>query len=191
MYDCRILVRNEIINIYNRHMKYDFPKNELKPLSLILCSLDKEQYTCYGIFKGELLCGYACFAALTENNKTYYLLDYFATVSEMRGNGIGSAFLNMLYDELTDVEMVLCEAENPLETTGEEYILRNRRIDFYISNNFIDTGVTASIFGVDYVILELDLSKAHSKDNIRTFYSKLYKSFLFANLYNKFVVIHG
>lgn len=189
MYHCRKLVRNKIIDTYNKYMKLDFPKDELKPLSRILSSLDKEQYICYGIFEGEQLCGYAYFATLTENNKIYYLLDYFATVNGMRGNGIGSAFLKMLYNEINDVEIVLCEAENPLETTGDELILRNRRIDFYLKNHFIDTGVTASIFDVDFIILELDLGKSHSKDDIRTYYSKLYKSFLPDRLYNKFVVI--
>ena len=116
MYHCRSLTREEITDTYNRHMKKYFPKDELKPLSRILFSLDKEQYICYGIFNNETLCGYAFFASIIEDGKTYYLLDYFATVEEFRGQGIGSEFLKLLYDKVSNVEMVLCEAETPVGT---------------------------------------------------------------------------
>ena len=85
--------------------------------------------------------------------------------------------------------MVLCEAETPDGTTGDEYNIRSRRIAFYLNNNFIDTGVTASAFGVDFVLLELNIGKKHTKDDIRTYYSKLYRSFLHEKMYNKFVKV--
>lgn len=88
-----------------------------------------------------------------------------------------------------DVEMVICETENPKGTIGDEFDIRNRRIGFYLRNKYIDTGVTASIFGVDYILLELDLGNKHTKDEIRVYYSKLYRSFLPEKLYNKFVKI--
>ncbi len=44
MYQCKILSRAEITDVYNRYMKEDFPKDELKPLSMIMSSLDREQY---------------------------------------------------------------------------------------------------------------------------------------------------
>lgn len=189
MLQCRTLPRAEIIDTYNVHMKNDFPEDELKPLTMILKSLDREQYICYGVFSDDVLCGYAYFAIIVDNNKKYYLLDYFATVSDMRGKGIGSAFLNMLYEHMTDVEMVICETENPKGTIGDEFYIRNRRIGFYLRNKYIDTGVTASIFGVDYILLELDLGNKHTKDEIRVYYSKLYRSFLPEKLYNKFMKI--
>ena len=33
-------------------------------------------------------------------------------------------------------------------------------------------------FGVDFVLLELDLGKKHNKDEVREYYLKLYRSFL-------------
>ena len=189
MYHCKSLTREEITDTYNKHLKNDFPKDELKPLSRILFSLDKEQYICYGIFNNETLCGYAYFASIIEDGKIYYLLDYFATVEEFRGQGIGSEFLKLLYDKVSDVEMVLCEAETPDDTTGDEYNIRKRRIAFYLNNNFIDTGVTASAFGVDFVLLELDIGKEHTKDDIRNYYSKLYRSFLPEKMYNKYIKV--
>lgn len=101
--------------------------------------------------------------------------DYFATVEEFRGQGIGSKFLTLLYDKVSDVEMVLCEAETPDGTTGDEYNIRSRRIVFYPNNRFIDTGVTASAFGVDFVLLEL--GSKHTQQDIRHYYAELYKSF--------------
>lgn len=189
MYPCRTLTREEITDTHNKHMKNDFPKDELKPLSRIIFSLDKDQYICYGIFNDDILCGYAYFASIIEDGKTYYLLDYFATVEEFRGQGIGSEFLSLLYDKISNVEMVLCEAETPDVTTGDEYNIRSRRIAFYLNNNFINTGVKASVFGVDFVLLELNFGKKHTKDDIRNYYSKLYRSFLPEKMYNKFVKI--
>ena len=133
----------------------------------------------YGTFNNETLCGYAYFASIIEDGKTYYLLDYFATVEELRGQGIGSKFLTLLYDKVSDVEMVLCEAETPDGTTGDEYNIRSRRIAFYLNNNFIDTGVTASAFDVDFVLLELELGSNHTQQDIRhTIYLYLVMNFL-------------
>ena len=189
MYHCRTLTKEEITDNYNKHMKNDFTKDELKPLSRIIFSLDKDQYICYGIFNDDTLCGYAYFASIIEDGKTYYLLDYFATVEEFRGQGIGSEFLSLLYDKISNVEMVLCEAETPDVTTGDEYNIRSRRITFYLNNNFIDTGVTASAFGVDFVLLELDLGRKHTHQDIGHYYAELYRSFLPEKLFNKFIKI--
>ena len=177
MHHCRTLTRNEIADTYNRYMKNDFPKDELKPLARIFYSLDNGQYACYGIFDEDKLCGYAYFAVLNEDRK-YYLLDYFATVDSMRGKGVGSEFLEMLYCQMTDAEIVICEAETPDGTVGEEFEMRTRRIDFYLRNRYIATGVNATAFGVDFVLLELDLGKKHNKDEVREYYLKLYRSFL-------------
>ena len=189
MYHCRPLTREEIIDTYTKHMKKDFPKDELKPLLRIQFSLDKDQYICYGIFNNDTLCGYAYFASIVDDGKIYYLLDYFATVEEFRGQGIGSEFLKVLYDKVSDVEMVLCEAETPDGTTGDEYNIRSRRIAFYLNNNFIDTGVTATAFGVDFVLLELDLGRKHTHQDIGHYYAEFYRSFLPEKLFNKFIKI--
>ncbi len=186
MHHCRILTRNEIADTYNRYMKNDFPKDELKPLARIYYSLDNGQYICYGIFDDETLLGYAYFALLNEEKK-YFLLDYFAIVDGVRGRGIGSEFLEMLYGQLSDAEMVICEAETPDGTTGEELETRNRRIDFYLRNRYIDTGVKATAFGVDFVLLELDTEKKHDRVKVREYYLKLYRSFLPEKLFREHV----
>jgi len=49
MYNCRILTWEEIASVYDSYMKHGFPSDELKPLSMIKKSLDKDEYFCYGI----------------------------------------------------------------------------------------------------------------------------------------------
>ena len=189
MYNCRKLTRKEIESVYSLYMKKDFPKDELKPLSMINRSLDKGQYFCYGMFDDDKLCGYACFVSIDIDSKQCCLLDYFAVLSDMRDKGIGSAFLRLLKDELDPAEIVLCESESPEDTENEELVTRKRRIAFYLRNDLTDTGVTASVFGVKYVLLEFPVSRQHSGDEVRGYYSALYKSFLPEHLYNKFVSI--
>ena len=189
MYNCRILTTEEITDTYNRYMKKDFPRDELKPLSRIIFSLDRGQYICYGIFNNGTLCGYAYFASIVNEGKTYYLLDYFAIVERFRDKGVGSEFLRQLYDKVCDVEAVLCEVETVDGISGNENIIRNRRISFYLRNRFIETGVNASSFGVDFMLLELDLGRKHGKDEIRKYYSLLYRSFLPEKIYNKYVKV--
>lgn len=187
MHYCRQLTREEIASVYNTHMKKDFPRDELKPLSMVMSSLDKEQYFCYGIFDSDTLCGYAYFVSLLIDGKQICLLDYFAVVSGMRDSGIGSEFLHLLRNELTDAEMLICESEDPSAAADSEKLTRERRIAFYLRNGFVDTGASASVFGVDYVLLELDFGRRHSPEEIRAGYSALYSSFLPEKLYNRIV----
>ena len=93
MYYCRKLTNDEIASVYDLYVKQDFPANDLKPFSIIEKSLEKGQYFCCGIFNGDKFCGYACFVTLLIESKEYCLLDYFAVISDMRGQGIGSEFL--------------------------------------------------------------------------------------------------
>lgn len=186
MYDCRQLIREEIIEVYNNYMVFDFPKSELKPLPMILKSIDMNQYICYGIFKENIFLGYAYFAMIDDSREKYYLLDYFAIISAMRNKGIGSCFLNLLEDYLYDAEIVLCETELINGASGEEYNIRKSRFDFYLRNNFIDTGVESKIFNVDYNILELNLRGKHSIESIKNSYSELYRSFLPEKFYERF-----
>ena len=69
----------------------------------------------------------------------------------MLGRGIGTEFLKLLNDELKDAEILLCEAESPVGSTGDELAVREHRITFYLQNGFIDTGVTVNTYGVNYV----------------------------------------
>lgn len=178
MYFVKKLDMSEITAVYNEHMKFDFPPDELKPLSIITGLIKKENYICYGIYEKENICGYACFATASINDEICCLLDYFAVVRGMRNKGTGSQFLNLLKDFLTQYSLVICEVENPDYSTGDERVIRNKRIDFYLRNGFIKTDLTAKVFGVDYNLLVYNSDKNHSNDEIKLSYRKIYTNFL-------------
>ena len=185
MYNCKRLETDEITLIYKRYMKKDFPRNELRPLIMIKKSLSLGQYDCFGIFDENALCGYAFFASITQNGKKYYLLDYFATLSKKRGQGIGSEFIKLLRQELSSAEMVICEVENPEFAVADEQKKRLRRIEFYKRNGFINTNVKANVFGVDFLLLELNINNPHKEENVKTAYYELYKKLIPRCLFNR------
>lgn len=187
MYRCRKLTRKEICSVYELHMRYDFPKNELKPLSMILEGLDKETYFCFGIFKEDELLGYAYFISQLIDGMQCCLLDYFAVVRGMRDKGIGSEFLSLLRNELTFADLVVCESEDPAFSAGDDLNTRQKRIAFYQRNHFSDTGVRACVFGVDYVVMEFDQGSTHSAEEVRQCYKRIYKAFLPEERYKKHV----
>lgn len=178
MFYCRILEKNEIEEIYKNHMKKDFPKDELKPLSMIIRSIDNGNYSCYGLFENEELFGYACFVSLKKDGKIYCLLDYFAVLCDRRDKGIGSEFLRILREKFTDTEIFLCESEDIKNSFGEELNTRQRRISFYLRNDFVDTTVRANVFGVDYILLEFNLGKTHTADEVCQRYIDIYSVIL-------------
>lgn len=186
MFECRNLSISDIEFIYKNYMINDFPKDELKPLSMIKKSISKNQYVCFGIYSHEELSGYAFFVCLDK----FCLLDYFAILSDRRGTGIGSSFLELLKNEMSEFDIVICEADNPDFSNGKELEIRQKRVNFYFKNGFADTTVTANVFGAEFKLLELNMGKIHSRNEVIEAYSSLYQSFLPATAYEKFFHIH-
>lgn len=183
-----ILDKNQIINIYNSRMVNDFPRDELRPLKLILGPYKKGIYVCYGLFDNETdeLLGYAFFV----KNENDYLFDYLAIADGKRGSGIGTKFLELLREEFQCSDSVIGEVEDPVCAQNEsDRENRKRRLYFYLSNGYIDTGVRVKLFGVDYIILEMDLGKKHDKDTITELYTSHYKKMLTKLLFKRMVCI--
>ncbi|MBR2284879.1 MAG: GNAT family N-acetyltransferase [Ruminococcus sp.] len=186
MYHCESLTNEQISHIYREHMKHDFPSSELKPLAMIRKHLKAGLYRCIGLFRGDELCGYAFLVRINDSGRTYYLLDYFAVLSGMRGQGIGSEFLEILKAQLASADIVLCESEAPEGCTGEELETRRRRIDFYLRCGLSDTGVKAEVFGVTYVLLSFG-SRELSAEAVQQAYEAIYRSFLPQRIYNRMI----
>lgn len=186
MFECRSLSIADIEFIYKNYMVNDFPKDELKPLSMIKKSISKSQYECFGIYSNDELCGYAFFVCLDK----LCLLDYLAILSDRRGTGIGSEFIDLLKNEMSKFDIVICEADNPDYSNGKELEIRQKRVSFYFRNGFADTTVTTNVFGAEFKLLELNMGKIHSRDEVIEAYSSLYKSFLPPAAYNKVFHIH-
>ena len=150
----RMLSLNEIRAVYRERIVNDFPENEIKPLSMIERAIRRGEYRCYGGFDSVGLAAYAFFVTIRENGQAVWLFDYLAVDRERRDQGVGSAFLQALRQEvLPEADMVLLEIDDPDTAEGEELAHRLRREAFYARNGLIDTGTTAQVFGADFRIL--------------------------------------
>jgi len=182
----RRLTMQQAEQVYTRYMKQDFPHDELKPFAMIREADARGEYECIGCYDGDALCGYAYLVKLGRE----YLLDYFAVLSDLRGSGYGTRILNLLRQQYAEAEAFLIESENPdFAADADALQERQRRMRFYLHAGCLDTGVTACVFGVEYRVLELPLSGAHSQDAIRAVYMRLYKSFLSTPRYQRNITV--
>lgn len=177
----------KVCQIYLRYVKCDFPPEERKPLWIILRAVLRKQYECYGWMDGQQLAGYAFFVA-TGNHR---LLDYFAVLPQLRSQGIGSAFCRAITDTFSHAESILVEVENPdFAKSAQDINLQNRRLQFYLRNGFMDTGINADTFGVNYRILECPRSFPHTPAQIRQFYQAHYQASLPDSVFQEMIILH-
>ncbi|MGI5973782.1 MAG: GNAT family N-acetyltransferase [Oscillospiraceae bacterium] len=148
----RPLTEEELKELYETHMKRDFPPDELKPLSRLLTLMGQGDYEPYGLFQeGELL-AYALYWKAGEDR--YVMLDYFAVLPEGRNQGTGSALLRQMLDRFCQGGRgVFGEVEIP--NTGDEEVdaLRRRRLGFYNRAGFRKINYYTKVFGVPYIVL--------------------------------------
>ena len=90
---------DQIETLYKQRMIIDFPKDELKPLKMILEARGRGIYECLGVFEDDELIGYSFFEKAEGN----YLLDYLAVFPEKRNGGIGSRVLGLLETSIRQV----------------------------------------------------------------------------------------
>ena len=155
-YTIKKLENTEITSIYDTYMKQDFPSDELKPLSHILKSMEEGYGFSLGLYEEERLAGYAVFILCEETRCA--LLDYFAILSDRRGEGLGHRafplFGNYFKEELPMVKGLYIESERIAAAENEKQRLtRERRIAFYKSCGCEMTDLRAVLFGVDYSVL--------------------------------------
>ena len=165
----------QVEKLYKSRLESDFAEDELKPLSAMKKSWEEGNYDCYGLFYGEEILGYAFFVSNGDN----CLLDYFAIKEDRRNEGLGSIFLKQLTACMEKEKYVIVEVEDPNQANSfDEKTLRNRRLQFYLRNGYMETTLKSSVFGVSYRLLEASNSVPHSAKNIRTAYIELYRSIL-------------
>ena len=161
--------------IYNEHMKEDFPASELKTLEMIEQGITKGYYQFLGLKKRDEIIGYACLITAGDT----CLVDYLAVISGQRSRGAGSELLRLLGDYLQDREFVLVEVENPRSGNDEaERALRKRRMAFYLCGGLQDTGVDVRCFGVDFRILKAPRRKPQERADIIRRYQAVYRMIL-------------
>lgn len=165
----------QVERLYKSRLKKDFARNELRPLTSLRRSWEKDAYDCYGLFAGEEILGYAFFARRGKN----YLFDYLGIAENYRDQGLGSIFLRQLAAELTEADCVIGEVEDPEKAKDKETrAVRERRLQFYLRSGYRKTELRSVVFGVDYRILEVPTGTTHTADELRTIYTELYRSIL-------------
>lgn len=169
------LNEKQISKLYEEHMVIDFPKDELKPLKMILKSVEEGFYECLGLFEKKKIVGYT-FLVRLENS---YLIDYIAIFPELRNKGIGAKLLSLIDEYLENADRIIGEVEDPTYTKDEsQKQLQTRRLNFYLRNNCSDTGLRVECFGVNYIVLEAGNKLCQNQDEAWNLYEKFYKSFL-------------
>ena len=178
--------------LYRERMTQDFPPDELKPLSMIELAYSLGEYVCYGAVSGDEILAYAYFVKLKEQGRPYALFDYFAVKQELRGQGVGSRFLQALIaGPLREMDCVLLEVDDPVcADTPEEAVKRSRRLAFYLRNGLRDAEVKATVYGVQFKILALPVGRLISKAEAKEKYAALYRALMPPKLYAEKVFIH-
>ncbi|MCD8190899.1 MAG: GNAT family N-acetyltransferase [Clostridiales bacterium] len=183
---------DELRIIYKEHIREDFPRGERRPLFAMEKMQKAGQYDCYGYYRDDKLIAYACYI-LTQNG-FYALLDYFAVVPELRGQGIGSAVLRELQGTVSAKCGVFIEAESPNSAKSEdERQTRERRIRFYLSNGAKLTSSKCLLFGVDYNILFIstdDVANTQEKEGQHHAVEELYRE-LYGRVYGRLCKPYG
>ena len=132
----RKLNESALRGIYDAYMHEAFPPAELKPLAVMLRLMERGRYLCYGYYRNGRLAAYAFFY---RHDSRVLLLDYFAVTPELRGRGVGSAFLAAL-DAVLGGVCILGEVEMPDSHDAGLNAMRLRRIAFYERAGFSLTG---------------------------------------------------
>lgn len=164
MYQIKQLEKNQIHDIYQQHMKHDFPDNERRSENNIFILMEKGQYQGYRFYDDNHLLGYAfCFC-----QDQMILLDYFAIIASKRNQGLGSTFMQMLLGVFQDKTVIL-EAENPDINPNEE---KKRRVQFYLRNGYIRLKQSITLYYVHYALLA---SKPTTKEQLENLYHAFYQ----------------
>lgn len=175
----RDLTLTETKQVYQKHLKRDFPSGELKPFFAIEHHLKNDFYRAIGCFDntgaglGDLV-AYAYFCGPLLGG--LLLLDYFAVVPKRRGQGVGSRFLQDLQSGFAESGGLIVEVEQVAAASDDaERRVRRRRTKFYEAAGFVSTAVSGKIFGVEYDVLYRPIKQSLADDDLLEAVTDLYR----------------
>ncbi|HIT32964.1 MAG TPA: GNAT family N-acetyltransferase [Candidatus Enterenecus stercoripullorum] len=149
--ELKLLSKQELTDLYEQEMVFDFPKAELKPLRAMLRLMDLGQYDPLLITDDqEQPLGYAML--WLPRTRQGALLEYLGVLRGKRNGGLGSQVLPLLADRYGQL---FGEAEAPDSDDPAENDLRRRRIAFYERNGFRVLDYDCALFGVHFKSLYL------------------------------------
>lgn len=127
-----------------------FPPAERKPFSRIRSTVKAGKCDLWTILDDGRFAGFAS----TVNGPQQVMLDYLATLPNLRGAGIGTRALRLFLAQYPG-KGVFVEIESPF-ADAEDRDLRLRRKAFYGACGLEPMGVTAMVFGVEMELLGKD-----------------------------------
>lgn len=116
--------KNEFDSVYELFMKA-FPLAELRPYELMKDLFEREEFVIYLYQKDEQIKG----ALIVWEFNDFIYLENFAVDETLRGQGIGSYFLEEV-KKIYSHQLIVLEVEEPVDT------ITKRRVAFYERNQF-------------------------------------------------------
>lgn len=170
----------ELRELYQRELCFDFPPEELKPLSSMERLMADGRYDPMVMEdQGEAL-GYAL--VWLDRDRRYALLDHLGVLRGKRNGGLGSGLLTLLGEHYPEL---FGEAEAPDSGDPEEDQLRARRLGFYERNGFRQLSYECAMFGMHYRALYR--GPEEDDDLILQKHRKVYQDFFSSQQMQRFI----
>lgn len=148
--DIRRIECLEMMDIYDRYLLNDFPKEERKTNQQLVELYEEGRYEAYVMEEEGMLRAYAFFFDITTKVQ---VLDYFAVTSTKRGQGYGGKMLSWIIEEKKETSLIL-ECEDPaFAEDAIKKVEQKRRIAFYLRQGLVLSSVKVEVVGVHYVLL--------------------------------------
>lgn len=143
--ELKLLNREELKELYQTEMVFDFPKSELKPLSGMLRLMDMGLYEpLLAVEDGEPL-GYAMMWKARHGEEA--LLEYLGVLRGKRNGGLGGKILALLKTRYSHLFGEVETQDSPDPAVND---LRRRRVGFYLRNGFRVLDYECALFGVHF-----------------------------------------
>lgn len=143
--ELKLLNKEELTQLYQTEMVFDFPKSELKPLSGMLRLMDLGRYEPLLALEEDEPLGYALIWLSVDREGV--LLEYLGILRGKRNGGLGSKLLTLLGERYTGMFGEVEALDSPDEAENE---LRRHRVGFYLRNGFRVLDYECALFGVHF-----------------------------------------
>ena len=178
---------DEAEELFEDHLKRDFPPAELKPFSRMRKMQEEGIYVFYGLFVNKMLSGYAF---LVNDNRGGMLLDYLAVFDEMRGMGTGSRFLEVFPKSAGPFSYLIIEVEDPAFASDEEdRTNRERIIGFYERSGVYMTGIRTVVYDAEYAVMLCTPGERYDDVKAHEAVEHMYKTMFTEDVYKNHVRI--
>ncbi len=180
----RELSDQELESLYENHFVNDFPRDEQKPLQMILDLKHGDKYLCFGLFENNVMRGYAIVGK--DGKSKNLLLDYFAILKPYRSDGYGAKFLKLLSGALNEYDGLILEVESLEHAANEEErVQRERRLSFYYANGIKKTNIVASMNKVVYTVLYYPYVTKWQEEKLVEDINSIYRVLYIGDYYDK------